>query len=297
MIYFLYSFCFLFLFLDLGSAQEEKNNPLDLFTPMMTEEIPTAGKRVRQVAPEYTGTRVYHALYLPTDWEKGKHYPVLVEYTGNKHFPSGSTGEVKDANLGYGLSGGEGFIWVSMPYIEKGKKKNSKTWWGDRQATIDYCKINLPRIWEKFGGDPDNTFICGFSRGAIACSYIGLADDEIAGFWKGMITHDHLDGQREWGYPQSDRRSALRRLSRLAGRSSLICGIENGYIRAHFALANFTFLPVPVSDIFSVFFVFIRLFLEAWLFIALVKADLNPERWVPPSIVLILFTNENILLL
>lgn len=252
MIYFLYSFCFLFLFLDPGSAQEEKNNPLDLFTPMMTEEIPTAGKRVRQVAPEYTGTRVYHALYLPTDWEKGKHYPVLVEYTGNKHFPSGSTGEVKDANLGYGLSGGEGFIWVSMPYIEKGKKKNSKTWWGDRQATIDYCKINLPRIWEKFGGDPDNTFICGFSRGAIACSYIGLADDEIAGFWKGMITHDHLDGQREWGYPQSDRRSALKRLSRLAGRSSLICGIENGYIREHFALANFTFLPVPVSDIFSI---------------------------------------------
>jgi len=36
---------------------------------------------------------------------------------------------------------------------------------------------------------PANVFICGFSRGAITVSYIGLADDEIAAFWKGMFTH------------------------------------------------------------------------------------------------------------
>ncbi len=39
------------------------------------------------------------------------------------------------------------------------------------------------------------------SRGAIATSYIGLADSEIASFWKGMIAHDHFDGERTWGYP------------------------------------------------------------------------------------------------
>ena len=76
---------------------------------------------------------------------------MLVEYTGNKFPACGSTGEVKGANLGYGLSGGKGFIWVSMPYIQKGKKENAVTWWGDRQATIDYCKINLPRICKEFG--------------------------------------------------------------------------------------------------------------------------------------------------
>ena len=58
--------------------------PGDLVTPVMTEETPDPGKRVRQVAPEYKGTQVYHTLYLPTDWQKGKTYPVLVEYTGNK---------------------------------------------------------------------------------------------------------------------------------------------------------------------------------------------------------------------
>ncbi|MEC9123242.1 MAG: hypothetical protein VX969_03785, partial [Verrucomicrobiota bacterium] len=56
----------------------------DLATPVMSEEPPAPGKRVRQVAPEYKGTKVYHTLYLPNDWEKGKTYPVLVEYTGNK---------------------------------------------------------------------------------------------------------------------------------------------------------------------------------------------------------------------
>ena len=218
----------------------------------MTEEKPAPGKRVRQVAPEYKGTKVYHTLYLPTDWQKAKRYPILVEYTGNKFPACGSTGEVKNANLGYGLSGGEGFIWVSMPYIQKGRKENAVTWWGDRQATIDYCKDNLPRICAEFGGDPENLFICGFSRGAIACSYIGLADDEIAALWKGMIAHDHFDGHQKWGYPQSDRTSALERLARLKGRSVLVCGNANDYLKKYPELGNFTFLPVPVAKIFDI---------------------------------------------
>ena len=224
----------------------------DLITPAMTEHVPWAGKRVRQVSPEYQGTEVYHTLYLPTDWQDGKRYPVLVEYTGNKFPACGSTGEVKGANLGYGLSGGKGFIWVSMPYIQKGKKENAVTWWGDRQATIDYCKDNLPRICDEFGGDPENLFICGFSRGAIACSYIGLADDEIAPLWKGMIAHDHFDGHQKWGYPQSDRASALERLARLKGRSVLVCGNANDYLKKYPELGNFTFLPVPVAKIFDI---------------------------------------------
>ena len=164
----------------------------------MTEEAPAPGNG-RQVAPEYKGTKVIHTLYLPTDGKTERPIPCSSN-TGNKFPACGSTGEVKGANLGYGLSGGKGFIWVSMPYVQKGKRENAVTWWGDRQATIDYCKVNLPRICKEFGGDPDNLFICGFSRGAIACSYIGLADDEIASFWKGMIAHDHFDGQNKWGY-------------------------------------------------------------------------------------------------
>jgi hypothetical protein len=224
----------------------------DLVSPVMTDERPAAGKRVRQTAPEYEGTQVYHALYLPTDWKPGGKYPVIVEYTGNKWAPGRSTGEVKDANLAYGMSGGKGFIWVSMPCIEKGGRKNAVTWWGDRQATIDYCKVNLPRICKQFGGDPDNLIICGFSRGAIACSYIGLADDEIAAFWKGMLTHDHFDGQRKWGYPEDDRDSALQRLARLKGRPVLVCGGYAGFVKEHRDLADFAFMDVPTAKIFKI---------------------------------------------
>jgi len=224
----------------------------DLVTPKMLDADPAPGLRVRQVATEYQGTDVYHALFLPIDWKPDGKYPVIVEYTGNESPSSGSTGEVKDANLGYGMSGGKRFIWITMPYIEKDRKKNALKWWGDRQATVDYCKVNLPRICKSFGGDRDNIFICGFSRGAIGVSYIGLADDEIAKLWKGFFTHDHFDGQRKWGYPEDDRASALARLARLKGRSVLICGKDADYMKEHLDLARFTFLNVPTEKIFNI---------------------------------------------
>jgi len=229
----------------------------DLVTPNMTTETPAAGRRVRQVAPEYAGTEVYHALYLPVDWKpgdwkRGGKYPVVVEYTGNEFAACGSTGKVEDANLGYGLTGGKGFIWVSMPYVSQDGQRNAVRWWGDKQATVDYCKTNVPRICNQFGGDPTSVFVCGFSRGAIGASYLGLADDQIASLWKGMITHDHFDGDKEWNYPESDRKSALERLSRLRGRPVLVCGGGNDFLREHTELAEFTFLRPPIAKLFDI---------------------------------------------
>lgn len=248
---------FILFFAVFVQAADTETKTLDLITPAMTNDEPGPGKRVRQVTPEYQGTDVHHALYLPLDWKPGAKFPVIVEYTGNKWAPGKSTGKVEDANLGYGMSGGQGFIWVAMPYVEKGRKTNAVTWWGDRQATVDYCKVNLPRICEEFGGDLDNVFICGFSRGAIGTSYIGLADDEIASFWKGVFTHDHFDGEKEWEYADSDRASALARLVRLKGRPVLVCGtkatrIRDQYLKAHLELARFTFLDVPTDQIFNI---------------------------------------------
>lgn len=231
--------------------------PFDLTSPVMTDEDPGPGKRVRQTAIEYEGTDVYHALYLPVDWKPGDTYPVIVEYTGNYWPPANSSGQVKDANLGFGMSGGRGFIWVVMPYIETGGQENAITWWGDIQATVDYCKLNLPRICEVFGGDMGNLFVCGFSRGAIGASYIGLADDKIASFWKGMFTHDHFDGQKEWGYTNSEREAALNRLARLKGRPVLVCStmasrIRDEYLVEHLNLGEFTFLDVPTTELFDI---------------------------------------------
>ena len=230
---------------------------LDLVTPPMTYGAPAAGKRVWQQAPEYRGTDVYHSLYLPQKWTPGEKYPVLVEYTGNKFPPGKGSGEVKDANLGYGISGGSKFIWIVMPYIAMDQKHNAVTWWGNREATIQYCKQNIGRICTEFGGDLNNLLICGFSRGAIATSYIGLADDEIAQLWKAVITHDHFDGMKQWSYLHSDRQSALHRLSRLQGRPVLVCGqhataVHEDFLTEHKELAEFTFIDVPVQNIFNI---------------------------------------------
>lgn len=229
----------------------------ELQTPTMTDGLPAAGQRVRVTAPEYADTGVYHSLYLPTDWTPEGAYPVIVEYTGNYWPPAGSTGEAKDANLGYGWGGPKGFIWVVMPYVEVGRNENAITWWGDKQATVDYCKVNLPRICAEYGGDSENVFVTGFSRGAIGTSYIGLADDEIASLWRGFMVYDHFDGAKSWSYPESDQASALRRLARLKGRPFLVAGgnltrTRTQFLEDHLELADFSFLEVPVAEIFNI---------------------------------------------
>ena len=249
-----------FLILYLLSSLCLFSQEADLIIPEMKDQPAAAGIRVKVTTPEYIGTQVHHSLYLPADWKTGKKYPVLVEYTGNYYPESGSTGEVEDANLGYGLTGGTGFIWIVMPYIAEDLSRNEGTWWGNIEATINYCKVNLPRICQTYGGDTNNIFICGFSRGAIAVNYIGLADDEIARCWKGFIAHEHYDGVRTWGYEKDDSASALTRLKRLEGRPQLICeastfnlsGKAREYLASFSDLGNFTFLTIPVDSLFNI---------------------------------------------
>ncbi|MEC5127494.1 hypothetical protein VSU19_12075 [Verrucomicrobiales bacterium BCK34] len=240
----------------------------DLSLPSMSKGDPGAGMRVRLTAPEYVGSGVYHSLYLPADWstasvEGGETWPVIVEYTGNYFPAAGSTGEVKDAGLGYGISRGK-FIWVVLPFIEPDRSKNAITWWGDETLTANYAKANIPRICEEYGGDPDKVILCGFSRGAIAVNYIGLHDDEIAKLWCGFITHDHYDGVKEWGGThwgtplETYQAAATKRLDRIRDRPVLVC--RNGstaatetFLKGRVALKNFTFLSINTGNILGDF--------------------------------------------
>ena len=72
--------------------------------PVMINQEPKPGLRVKVVPENFKGTDIYYSLYLPENYKQGKKYPVIVEYTGNKWPPTGSTGEVKDANLGYAVA-------------------------------------------------------------------------------------------------------------------------------------------------------------------------------------------------
>ncbi len=221
--------------------------------PELSEGEPAAGKRVNIIVPEYLGTEVFHMLYLPKNWRKeGEKLPIIFEYTGNYFPKSGSTGEVEDAGLGYGLSGSK-YIWVSLPYISEGQRDNQVTWWGDESATVKYAKVNVPRIIREYNADPEAVFLCGFSRGAIGVNYLGLYDDEVARLWSAFITHDHFDGIKEWkntewGTPMEIYRAgAIERLKRVGGRPYLVS--QNGDT---YGTKEFIESVLPTTDNFAI---------------------------------------------
>ena len=231
--------------------------PMDLQVPAVTAGTPAPGARVRCSLAPYAGTDVHHLLYLPADWRPDATYPVIVEYAGNgphrSRFGDVSTGEVDGSNLGYGISGGEGFIWVCAPYVAASGDRNERRWWGDRARTVAYLKALVPDVCRRYGGDPDAVFLAGFSRGAIACNYIGLHDDEVAALWCGFICHSHYDGVRRWGYGDDDSGAATARLGRLGDRPQWISHEGNvdatrRYLQAAMPEGRFTIRPLPFPN-------------------------------------------------
>lgn len=172
--------------------------------------------------PEYEGTGVHHLVSLPGNYSEDREWPVIFELTGNRW--KYGDGSVEEAHFGLSISRKKDFIVVVVPYVAAGGKANQPYWWGDTELTVSYIKKLIPYLDGKYAIDMDNLILCGFSRGAIGASYIGLHDDEIASLWKAFISHDHFDGFREWkntswGSPlKTYREEAAERLSRLNGR-------------------------------------------------------------------------------
>lgn len=186
--------------------------------PPIEEGTPAAGRRVRRRLAADTGTGIHHLLYLPVDWRPGARYPVVVEYPGNVHFVPGcySTGLPDQCAIGYGMSRGAGTIWLSMPFIDRDRDAIVEDGWGDPDDTADYCVDVVEDVCARFGGDHDRLVLTGFSRGAIACGYIGLRTDRIAALWRGFHVCQHFDGD---GWGGADMAGAVDRAGRFRGRS------------------------------------------------------------------------------
>ena len=236
--------------------------PADLEIPPLASGPPRAGHRVQARLPGYAATDVYHVIYLPSDWLPGKSYPVIVELAGNGPYrsPFGdvSTGLPEGSKLGYGLSAGKGYLWFCLPYLKADGRAIATQWWGDRprydpQPTLRYLKRAVPELCQQYGGDPRRVVLAGFSRGAIACNYLGLYDDEIARLWAAFIPYSHYDGVFEnWGYPGADRESARTRLGRLGKRPQWVAHEQTSdpargiagtrrYLKATGVAGDFTF--------------------------------------------------------
>lgn len=232
----------------------------DLVVPAVEQAEPAAGRRVWCTAPGWEQSGVRHTLYLPTDWRSDSHLPVLVEWPGNGGYRNayGDTcdGLPEGCRLGYGASGGRGFLWLCLPFVESGPKgwRPATRWWGDLEASKRYCVEAVREACARFGGDPERVVLCGFSRGSIACNHLGLHDDIIAGLWRAFLCHSHYDGVRDWPYPDADRASALQRLARLRGRSQFISQEGGGtaateaWLRASGVEGDWTFVPLPYRN-------------------------------------------------
>lgn len=270
--------CLIIFFTTFGVLSAQTNNlPFILNTnstetlvlPKNSEGKPAAGKRVSITPERFKVGNVHHMVYLPKYWninwkETNERIPIIFEYTGNYHPPTGSSGTIEDAGLGYSLSGGK-YIWVTLPYVSNGGKTIPLKWWGNEKATVEYAKKYVPEIIEEFGGDTNAVFLCGFSRGAIGVNYLGLHDDEVAKLWSAFITHDHFDGVKSWGgtswgSPLGEyQKEAAERLKRVNGRPYLV--IQNGeeYGTEKFVSSvlestnNFEFLHINTNDILGDF--------------------------------------------
>ncbi len=242
------------------SLPEITSLPPDLEVPAMTAGPPAAGRRVRRTTEGWGNTAVHHALYLPRNWKPGGKFPVLVEYQGNGGFRDdfGDTcdGLLETCKLGYGISGGADYIWISMPFVKVSAdgKENQPLWWGDPDETAAYCVATVREACRDFGGDERAVVLCGFSRGSIACNYIGLRNDTIASLWRAFICHSHYDGVRTtWPYRDADRASALARLQRLKGRPQFISHersveVTRRHIDESGTPGDFTFVDFPFRN-------------------------------------------------
>lgn len=203
----------------------------DCHVPPLIEGTPQAGRRVVHRLPGYPDS-VYHTLYLPSNWHKNEKFPMIVELTGNggyrNTFGDRCTGLAQDAKLGYGLVSNDRAIWICVPYLNDDGSEVVHKWWGTApeyrpHATIQYLKHSIENACEQFGGDRHRIVLAGFSRGSIACNYLGLNNDDIATYWKGFVCFSHYDGiLQAWPYSSDDEASAQLRLHRLQGRPQLI---------------------------------------------------------------------------
>ncbi len=204
---------------------------LALPSPRVQTGTPAAGKRVfLRPAGDTTGPAA--VLALPSNWSAEEVWPVFVELPGNGGYRDSRgdscTGLPEDCSLGFGLTAGRDWIWLSLPFLSADGSRTAITWWGDApeynpSATLEFWQQILQSVLRNYSGDSHCVVLAGFSRGAIACNALGLHDDRTSQLWTAFLPYSHYDGVRRWPYPDSTPAAAAARLQRLQQRPQFIC--------------------------------------------------------------------------
>ncbi|HUP78528.1 MAG TPA: hypothetical protein VM260_08160, partial [Pirellula sp.] len=198
---------------QLSEMPDIRSVAADLVVPAMVDLEPTTGLRVRRSLEGWDRKKVYHSLYLPPEWTAAKKLPVIVEFSGNGEYSDASgdtsSGRPEDSCFGYGLSNGHDAIWICLPFLNAAGTDVTIKWWGDApnydpNPTLNYLHAAIADTCLLFRGDSSRVILCGFSRGSIACNFLGLYNEETARLWRAFVPYSHYDGVRIWPYPNSD---------------------------------------------------------------------------------------------
>ena len=206
---------------NLVLAENNLNQVQALWTvPEISHGVPAPGKRVLLQLEDAQGADdLYHVLYLPTDWRPDASWPLVVEYPGNGGYANElgdtSDGTMEGCMMGYGLSEGRGFLWLCPPIVGQ-DQQHAIQWWGDIEKTKAYCIAAIDQVCRDYGGDPRKIILMGFSRGSIACNYLGLHDDRMSRLWAGFMGHSHYEGS--FRHPAPDEPLWQERYKRLGER-------------------------------------------------------------------------------
>ncbi len=185
-----------------GTAPAETRDHFKrVIVPDIERGEPLAGKRVYQKLRGWENTTIEHVLTLPKEWKPGAKYPIIVEYTGNVFYHKWchSTGFTDQGNMANGLSRGETFILLNLPFIATDGRQEEPNGWGSIEKTEDYCLEALKFVSAHYGADMTQVFYTGFSRGELAMNYLALRDDRIAPIWRGFIGADpSMPSVKKW---------------------------------------------------------------------------------------------------
>ena len=105
---------------------------------------------------------------------------------------------------------------MSLPFVDRSAGVIAEGGWGVPDDTAAYAVAMVEHVVREFAADPANVVLTGFSRGALACGFIGLRDERIAALWKGFHACQHYDGD---GWNGATEAGALERARRFRGRA------------------------------------------------------------------------------
>ncbi len=166
--------------------------------PTMVEGTPAKGKVTKRNITGWNNN-VYYTIYLPSNYSAtGTKNPVIFDLPPNEY--ETYNGKPECEYLGYGLGYGSDFIVVVAPFLNADGSNLATTYWGagtlagDYTKTLEFWQAILTDIETNFNSDPDRVILTGFSRGAVACSYLGCSTYEWASKFCAFMPFSHHDG-------------------------------------------------------------------------------------------------------